>query len=302
MNLDAHSRTRALLPDYLSGSLDATTQARIGAHVATCAACQQELETWRLIADTWRTSSQAVVAPPAVFEAAVLQIAQRERRLSRVQGLLQALRAAHLLLVEQARLMRQGFWLASALGIIVSWLIALSSPASSVQIVLSLTIPLLTAVGVSLIFYPTLDPFIEIVLATPTSLRLLLLARLTVVLAYDGALALAATASLAAFAHGGSVWLFVSGWLGPMVFLAALALLISQRWGTTAGMAAALSAWAARVLLAANDQLGVLNPFLAARLSAYWSTNVVSLAVALSLFAIVLCAPFPSRLIQGRSL
>ena len=45
----ANVEVRELLPDFVGGTLDAATRARVTAHIAECAECASELETLRLV-------------------------------------------------------------------------------------------------------------------------------------------------------------------------------------------------------------------------------------------------------------
>ena len=83
------------LPGYAHGTLDATTRARVEAHLATCAACRAELATIRRVNAAWPTPSvdvsrivRALPAPPAAAatsaerDATVLPFRRRERAAS----------------------------------------------------------------------------------------------------------------------------------------------------------------------------------------------------------------------------
>jgi hypothetical protein len=55
----ANVEMRELLPDFVSGSVDAATRARVEEHIATCAECASEVETLRLV-------RSAFAATPAI--------------------------------------------------------------------------------------------------------------------------------------------------------------------------------------------------------------------------------------------
>ena len=71
---DACERTLVRLDQYLSGELDAPTEATVSAHIASCASCANELVQMRSVRDALRAADRSVVAP---------------------QGLAQAIRASH---------------------------------------------------------------------------------------------------------------------------------------------------------------------------------------------------------------
>jgi hypothetical protein len=195
---------------------------------------------------------------------------------------------------EQARLVQASTWLASALVMALGWVVAASSQeVASAVLVLQLVAPVVAAWGVSVMYGPETDPFLEVVLATPASPRLLLLARLTVVFGYDFVLALLATLGLTALGDGGGVWSLTLDWLGPMLFLSTLALVLAQRLGPSGAMSLALLLWWARVGLAANGHIGLLDNHLALILASTWSTNALTLAGALALLGVALASLHP---------
>jgi hypothetical protein len=194
----------------------------------------------------------------------------------------------------QARLVQARTWLASALVMALGWVVAASSQeVVSAMLVLQLVAPVVAAWGVSAMYGPETDPFLEVVLATPVSPRLLLLARLTVVFSYDFVLALLATLGLTALGDGGGVWSLTQDWLGPMLFLSTLALVLAQRLGPSGAMSVALLLWGARVGLAANGHIGLLDNHLALILASTWSTNALTVAGALVLLGVALVSLRP---------
>lgn len=64
---------------------------------------------------------------------------------------------------------------------------------------------MIAAVGLALVYGPEVDPGLELALATPTAPRSVLLARMTLVFAYDLGLALAANAVVLAV-RGDVTW------------------------------------------------------------------------------------------------
>ena len=134
------------------------------------------------------------------------------------------------LLRAQLRVVQQEIWLASALimalGLFVTLAIQLGISAGMLPLVW--IAPLVAAVGIAFLYGPAADPALEIELATPVSPRLLVLARLLLVFAFDLFLALLSSVVLALLHSGWSLWLLVSLWLAPMTFLAALAFLLSM--------------------------------------------------------------------------
>jgi len=159
------------------------------------------------------------------------------------------------LVVRQVPLVGSGLWLAAPLVLAAGTGTALAAilsgePGASAlaALVLSLCAPAVAAVGVALVYGPETDPGLELALSTPTPPRLVLLARLALVVGYDLGLALLANALVAAVDPTLSFWPLVSLWLGPMAVLSAGSLLLSLVAGPTAAIAVALTVWSIQLL------------------------------------------------------
>jgi hypothetical protein len=103
--------------------------------------------------------------------------------------------------------------------------------------------PLVAAASLAAIFGPEHDPAYELTRATPTSPWKVLLARLTLVHGYNLLLALASSLFLLTILPSTLLWTLILGWLGPMTFLSALALLLSLWIGTSNSVAMAYGLW-----------------------------------------------------------
>lgn len=266
-----------LLSAYVAGTLDSATTTRVRAHLADCPACRAELAEWEAIASAALARYQQIDAPGDAL-------------LDRVWHVLRG----------QVPLVRRGIWAASALTMALGCLVELIAP-YGVGSVLAVFAPIVAALGVAFVYGPETDPCLEIALATPTSPRLVLLARLTLVYAYDILLALAASVVIAA-AHGGAeLWPVIVLWLGPMLFLSALSLMLSLLFGSGVGIGGALALWAVRVFMArvpwrtADAWSDTINRF--------WrnDTLLIPLAAALLLIA-VLSLPRQERFAAGAHL
>jgi len=176
-----------------------------------------------------------------------------------------------------------------ALGCVVA-LLAVSASAAGAA--LAVFVPVIAAVGVAFVYGPENDPSLEVALSTPTPPRLVLLARLVLVYGYDLALALAATGALALVrADVGLVWPLVSLWIGPMLFLSALALLLSLLFGSAPAILAALGLWATK-LFASGYASSTFAPAGLDLIDAFWRTNLVLVPLAaLCLAVAILQAP-----------
>ncbi|MEV0972221.1 hypothetical protein [Microtetraspora glauca] len=185
----------------------------------------------------------------------------------------------------EARIMHRSIWLASALVMAVSVGFALLR-GDSAQLVLSLAAPLIAGVGVAGSYDAGRGgrgTAAELVATTPTSPRVIMLARVTLAFGYD--LALALLSSAVALAYGSApagMTSLVTAWLGPMALLAALGLLLAVCWHAEGAIGAALAVWTAYALT--FTRLPVLE---GTRL--FWSngTATAGLALALALAAVI---------------
>ncbi len=154
------------------------------------------------------------------------------------------------LLRAQARIVQQEIWVASALVMLLGCVVTLVKPAASPdQLPLVLIAPVVAALGIAFLYGPSAEPALEIELATPISPRLLVLARLLLVFAFDLVLALLGSALLVLTQSGWSWWPLVTLWLAPMTFLTTLAFLLSMIFSEPLiGAAICLALWGAQVL------------------------------------------------------
>ena len=210
---------------------------------STCwlaSACRAELALWTMVGRRVVTDDRGLPGPDPSVLGAVLARVHRDSQ--RRNGLANAWQ----LLCAQVPLVRREIWSASAAIIAIGCLLTLSLRTGSAGILVFMA-PLIAAASVAMIYGPENDPALELALATPTSPRQILLARLCLVFGYDLLLALAA--SLALVWAGGLAYALgdlVLSWLGPMAFLSALALALSVCIGANNAATAAILAWLAR--------------------------------------------------------
>jgi hypothetical protein len=162
------------------------------------------------------------------------------------------------LLLAEARLFHLAVPVASALVMALAVAVVRFGPGTGTAAdVLTLVAPIVAAAGVAGAHRSRIDPVTELLGTTPVSPRLLLLVRLTLVLGFDLALALAASALLALGTAGGPAGfgVLVAAWLGPMALLCALSLLVAVRFGPDVALGVAVGVWAVRVF-AGSDVLG----------------------------------------------
>jgi hypothetical protein len=241
--MNAHEHYQDLLPLFVAGQLDETERAEMETHLVSCEECQADLKLWEAVAVEIKKSNQAVEAPSAeLVDVAFSRVQVSSSKRERVQGP-GLMRRAWQLLHAQVFLVQREMWPASAavmaLGIIVA---LLSNHVEAVYFIA----PLVAAASLSVLFNPEYDPAYELTLATPTSPWKVLLARLSIVSAYNLLLALIAALVLLVLVPPELLGTLILGWLAPMAFLSALALLLSLWIGTSNAVTITYILWVAQ--------------------------------------------------------
>lgn len=272
-----------LLPAYAAGSLSDADRERVRAHLAGCPRCRADLATWQTIADAATPD-----APPPDPAALVRAVMTRSATLpSPSPG--RPLRHLAALVVAEARLIRPAVPIASALVMALGVAVVLLQATAGGDLVLALIAPIVAAAGVAGTYRSGRDPAAELVAATPTSGRLLLLVRIALVFGYDLLLALAASGALSASGAAGTASLnaLVGAWLGPMALLSSLSLLFAVFFGPDVALGTAVGVWAVRVSAG-----GVLidDGWPARFIVDAWSTNapVLTISAAIAVVAVVI--------------
>jgi hypothetical protein len=282
--MTTHAVLNDLLPVYVTGNLDPAQRQQVEAHLADCAACQADLALWQSVSAEVVAADRGLAPQPQLAERAL-------QRIHRRRGFRRSLRAAWQLLWAQAPLVQRELWPASALVIAIGCVVAVIAKQAVVVQVLA---PLIAAACMALLYGPENDPATELTLATPTSIRQILLARLALVFGYNLALMLAASLALLAILPLDMLGSLIFGWLGPMTFLSALALLLSIWFGTNNAVSIAYIAWLSRWIFAgmasqAATQMGL--PAVSGALEAYihfWQLPPLLFLLAAALIAIAL--------------
>ncbi len=218
---------------YAANQLSEFERARFEEHLSSCAACQADLQLWRMVAEEIVASDLSEVAPAHVAEHALDQIHRGRAPQSFLRRAFQLLRA-------QAFLVQREMWPASA-GV-MGLAVAVAFVSRHAEFMYFVT-PLVAAASLSMLFGPEHDPAHELVLSSPTSPWKLLLARLGIVSAYDLLLALGALSVLLLAFPPGLLGTLALGLLAPMAFLSTLALLLSLWIGTGQAIAVAYILW-----------------------------------------------------------
>jgi hypothetical protein len=212
--------------------------------------------------------------------AAGIVAGQAER--ARAASVISTARHVVCVVAGQVALLRPAVWIASALGVALAVLYALTLPHSvGEQDVFAFALPLIAATGIAFLYGPDVDAGLEMALATPTSPRLVLLGRFALLFGYDTALALAGTLALALLHHEGFAAL-ASVWFGPMALLSTLSLALSLVLGPAVAVGAAAALWLSRMLTFGD---GVALHISAAT---FWQTSPQILVLSLVLLALAL--------------
>jgi hypothetical protein len=286
------------LAEYAAGTQPGPARATVQAHLARCPSCRADLASWTTVAAATLGPPQAPPGPARAVRAALIRSALTPTAMPahtrRVVFAGQLLRA-------ELRLVRPAVWVASVLVMACAVGLARGGGDDSFGLLLSLVAPLLAVAGVAAVYGPESDPAFDVLALTPTSPRLVLLARVTLVFGYDLVLSLAASALAPLVAPDVRLVGLVAAWLGPMTLLLALSLVLAMWIGPSWAMAAAGSVWALRVVTVSVPGLGESR--LGAGMRLVWATSpgTVAAAVLLALAAIGLSrrpgrpAGWPSR-------
>jgi hypothetical protein len=221
---------------YAANQLDADKRALFEKHLADCGECQADLRMWKSVADEIHAADTAEPAPPHLAERALEQIHQPAAPRLAFRHVVQLLRSQTFLVQRE---MFPATAAVMALGVIVA---LISKHAEFIYFIA----PLMAAASLSILFGPEHDPAHELALSTPTSSWKLLLARLSIVSAYNLLLALAAMLILMIAFPPGLIGTLTLGLLAPMAFLSALALLLSMWIGTNNAIAISYALWLAQ--------------------------------------------------------
>lgn len=269
-----------LLAEYAAATLRDSAHAAVRAHLAGCPECAGKVDGWQAIARVMRLDVPEPPGPDLV--ATVLRrtaLTPPPRPAARPGW-----RLAAPLLLAQVRLVGRSVWIASALvmalGALLTFAWADAAPdAAWTPTVLALVAPIVAAGGVAGLYSPARDPGYELVASTPAHPRLILLARLTLVVGYDVVLALLASAALALFGgETGGLLSLVGAWLGPLALLSALSLVLGVRFGPDVATAGALTLWTLRLIDGA--ELGEGIRVVTEPVTAIWSTQPLTMAIA----------------------
>ncbi len=231
--MDVHAELNDLLPLYAAGTLDEPGRRRVESHLAACPDCQADLLLWQAVGHEVAAQAQTVTAAPNL----------PDRALAKTGGAV--LRRAGLLLRTQARLIQPEIWLTSAIIIFIGLLVSVTFLDSTA---LRVVAPLTAAACLAVVYGPEFDPGLELALATPTSPWQVLLARLALVFTYNFGLTLFTSFILTAVIPQTVLAALILGWLAPMAFHSALALLLSMLMRSSIAIGISYGMWLAQLI------------------------------------------------------
>lgn len=236
----------ALLPAYLNGSLDAASAERVRVHLKTCGDCRRELAVWEAVSGATQLASTSASAPsPALMNAVWAKIDAQEKAAAQHRSIKRGAYHLWLVFARQVPLIHKSIWVATILvNVLMCALVFLGRAGArhnlhSVEGVLAFFTTVAAAAGVAFIYQAEHDAGYEIVLSTPTSIRIVMICRMALVVGYNMALA-ALTSAIIAVALGGTLWDFMHIWLGPMLLLASISLAVSVIFGSVVSLAISL--------------------------------------------------------------
>ncbi|MFC8872559.1 hypothetical protein ACFUAC_33715 [Streptomyces sp. NPDC057148] len=284
----------------------ASRDRRDGRHLDACPDCRVRLAAWRDIGTALRAEEAGPEHAPPPFDAllgpvlaprsaaapadAACPAAAREAagpralvgRLGagvRSQGPERSLRTAWQLVGRQAALMPKAWAPLSAGGFVGAALLASAQETDRFALRLfGAVVVLLVTFGALAAALPRRDPRHELLFTLPVSPGAVFLARLTVVLSADLAMAMACSALV----DGPGWWPVVSSWLGQSLLAASLALALAVRHGPAPGAAAGGAVW---LLGVTSGPQGLFSTPVGAMVDALLSTTPWTVALSAALLA-----------------
>jgi hypothetical protein len=158
-------------------------------------------------------------------------------------------RAGWALLRAQLQIVGREIWAASAVVMGFGLLVTLAAPARADALPFLLIAPLANALAISFVYGVADSPAEELERAAPVSPRLVLLARLLPLFAFNLALGVAMSVILRLAGVDTPLPLLIGLWLAPMTLLSALAFACAVLTGSaSASIAVCLGLWATQII------------------------------------------------------
>lgn len=291
------------MPLYTARQLNRVEAAELEQHLKECPACQAELIFWQTLSGEIIAANTKISAPVDLAKRALRQIHAGSTLPNKAPTPLAPARfittclSVFSLLRSQAYLIKREIWPASAgimaLGVIIALL-------SNHIEAISFLIPPVAAAGLAVLYGPENDPAYELALATSTSTWKILLARLSVVSAYNLLLSMLSSLAMLLIVPPHLLGIIILGWLAPMAFLSTLALLLSVWIGASNAIAVSYGLWIIQYLEISKifDSWGYSsnwNIFLNAYRSFWQSPNLLLVFSFILLVITLLCTRYTER-------
>ncbi|GLV54788.1 hypothetical protein KDH_16350 [Dictyobacter sp. S3.2.2.5] len=204
-----------------------------------------------------------------------------------------------LLLHRQCALLHKTIWLWSFViilfGTILSIVALEKTGMHNTTFYLALFACISASSGTAFLYGGENDAGLELTMATPTSIRVVMLFRFLLLVGYNLLLSLLASGILALL-QGGNIWGIIHLWLAPMILFAMTAFSISLLLGSWVAVLITLLINASRALNLHIDT-GVFSIYLAA--PANWQINPMFFVVAAALLLVaIVYAPRQPRLVE----
>jgi hypothetical protein len=251
------------LPEFVAGTLHRDHMSTVERHLTGCARCAADAAAWGALSTSAEPPGPHIVA--AALRAARVPSRFRWRvplALARVQ----------------LRLVPWLVWVGSAAALVLGEVVSRHRPEAQ-----SLVLPLVLALGIATVADQDRSPVSEVVRATPTSPRAVLLCRALMVTVFDLAVGVPAAGD-----RGGG--------LGAAAVLAALAMLAAVVRGAETAAVVAVVVWSSR--LAADQDLIASSPVRAAVVG-LWAAGPWTFAVAFGLAVAAVVAAGRSEPLRG---
>ena len=269
------------LPQYAAGSLPDEDRRKLEHHLSGCPDCRADLALWGAVASQVSAANREIRLPAGLVDRALAKVHSQPKPCPVFLRAWQLLRA-------QAPLVQRELWPASAAVIAIGLVLGIIMRNTGVIRVLA---PLVAAASLAVLYGPEHDPAMELALATPTSPWKVLLARLTLVFGYNLALGLTASLGLLAILPADLLGELILGWLGPMTFLSAIALVLSLWVGTGNAVTVAYMIWLVQFLPSRILQIPAISNTFGTALTRYqefWQTPLLLLLLSALLVAAAL--------------
>jgi hypothetical protein len=247
-----------LLPFYVNATLRGEQREGVEAHLKGCARCRMALREWEDLAGWVRSAAplkeQAQASGDLPGLSAVVSANLRSKP-SFPESVLSIAR----MMAAQRIFLKESWWVLALSAILLASVLAgLFLPAKyglAAPVLFFILVPFLAVLGISFFENQEGGWKREIVAATPTHPGLLTFSQLTLVLGVIAGLALLGSLLMAVFGGFSLTWL-VATWLGPVLWLTALATLLASLLNPWSAAGISLTLWGGISLLLATEGYG----------------------------------------------